>query len=206
MNFLAKIKNVFKSPEQKFWDWFCDNSEKYYSSSRSDENLLKELSDKLKQIDTNFCFEMSSVMKNGKRELVISADGIKTSFPKLVDFVALAPDLEKWEIFPFRQRTKLPDDMQIAIGNIKLNFSDIYFNYELAGEKLNLLMYAKDYDEKNDAYKQAIYIILDTTLGEYDLEMKIGKISFFKLEDNLKNDLLPLSRLPMIVDNYFNKG
>jgi hypothetical protein len=205
MKYLLKFKNIFHSPEQKFWDWFSDNSEKYYSSSRSDGDLLAELSDKLKKIDKNFCFEMSSPGKDGKRQLVISADGIKSSFPKLVDFVALAPDLEQWEIYAFRQRSKNPDDMQIEVRNIKLNFSDIYFNYELAGDKLDLFVYVKEYDDKNDAYKFAIYIILDSTLGEYDLEMKIGKIKFFKLGDSSKDDLLPLNRLPMIVDNYFKK-
>jgi len=202
------LTNLIGSPEQNFWKWFKKNLDLYYNSKNEDKELLDELSGRLKKIDNNFCYEFSSVRKDGKREFVISADGIKSSFPKLINFVDMAPQLDKWEIIPFRQRSENLDSISIEIGDIKLNFTDIFFDYVTHEDKIDVTLYIKNLPDDKDAYykyMQAIYIVLDSVLGEYDTEMQVGGIELKKITDDLRNKLLPLNKMPQIFDDYFSK-
>lgn len=202
------LTNFVGSPEQNFWKWFKKNSDLYYNSKKEDEKLLDELSSRLNKIDNNFVYELSSVREDGKREFVISADGIKSSFPKLIDFVNMAPILEKWEIIPFRQRTKNLDKMYIEMGDIKLDFNDVFFDYTTNGDKIDIILYVKNLPDDKDEYskyKKIIYLALDSVLGEYDTEMQVGGIELKKLTDNMSNKLLPLNKMPQVFDDYFSK-
>ena len=46
-----------------------------------------------------------------------------------------------------------------------------------------------------------VFIILDATVGEYNVLTKIAKISFHNLEDKKGNDAAPITHLKEILDN-----
>jgi hypothetical protein len=101
------IKSLFKKKNryEAFWDWFSKNSEDYYYNLENKrDTLFDPLGKQLGKINGNLVFEFSGQKENGKREFIISADGIRDSFPDVIQLVDNAPPLEKWDIIAFRPR------------------------------------------------------------------------------------------------------
>ena len=72
---------VFKTKEQKFWDWFSERSNQYFDFEKDQEKLFNELKLRLNRINEELTFEFGPISENKQREFIISADGIKKSFP-----------------------------------------------------------------------------------------------------------------------------
>jgi hypothetical protein len=73
--------------EEKFRNWFSRNSESYLHFEKDQDNLFKNLKSELDKIDANLVFEFSPFFIDGTREFVLSADGIKNSFPVVTSLV-----------------------------------------------------------------------------------------------------------------------
>jgi len=130
---------------QLFWDWFSKNSEKLYSFEQNQDFLFHRLKDELNKIDPNLVFEFSPVLDNGKREFVISADGIKSSFDSVKDLTKNAPKLLRWDIVAFRLPKPITDTFYFEY--IEVAFDDIYFSSTNNNGKLDLDLYIKDFSE-----------------------------------------------------------
>jgi hypothetical protein len=105
--------------------------------------LFDELQKRLQEIDQNLTFEFSPINDDSIRELTISADGLKESFPSVIRLVSKAPKLSKWKINAFRQR--IPGDgIKIVMNDsLKLSFDDIYFRYNVDSNKIGLELYQR---------------------------------------------------------------
>ena len=93
-------------PHTIFWQWFQDNIDRFNYFEDDQQHLMDELSAQLHQIDDNLVYEISSA-NSGTRELVISADGIKESFPSVVTLTKAAPEVKGWTITAFRPRVDI---------------------------------------------------------------------------------------------------
>ena len=183
--------------EKEFWDWFDANQEKYLNFEADQDRLFHELKKQLEKLDRHLTFEFSSLLDDGKRELVLSADGIRGSFGSVMRLAERAPSFEKWIIVPFRQpRTGL---MEIAFNEVKLDFHDVYFRYKQDGNKLGIELNIKDYKDTKD-WGIASFIMLDTLLGEYDTEMFISWIEKKKLDEAMIGSMMPISKLAELVN------
>lgn len=191
-----------ETKEQEFWNWFSKNSEQYFHFEDNQNKLFNELGIKLAEVDKGLTFEFSPIFNNAERELVISADGIKSVFPAVVKLVNAAPHIDKWKIVAFRQPHL--ENSQISIKSAKIDFKDVYFKYEKDGNKLGLELHIKGYKD-NDDWVAASFLILDTILGEYDTEMNVSWIERKKLNNAEIKHLLPITDLPKIM-NDFKKG
>lgn len=184
-----------------FWEWFTENNELYFEPDALEETHFECLLQRLKKIDKNLTFEIGPVNQAGKRELIISANGILSSFTSVMAMVEKAPSLTLWEVLPFRQRK--PDAFdEVRIGNISVKKKDVFFKYAKDFGKIELELFIKGYIDENDTYKAAAFIILDHILGEYDTEMKISSIYFNSLNELNQNGLFPIDKLPALVDDY----
>lgn len=196
-----------QSKEEKFWNWFTKNQETYYSGIENLEirdEIFNKLSVELQKINSDFVFEFSPIHEDGIREFTISADGIKESFPALKNLVAKAPQIEKWKFNAFRQR--IPgDEFEIEYGDFKIGYSDIYFRYQ-DGEygKIGIELNIRDYNGEGQR-QNAIYILLDGLIGEYDLTMGIDWIEWIKLDESKIKDLNPITRLRTLIDQKGTK-
>ena len=187
-----------QSKYDQFWSWFSENQHKYYSHDNTHEHLYDQLNLQLKLIDENLTFEFGPQLKNGVREFIISADGIKESFSSVTLLVDKAPKLKNWKVLAFRQRIS-GDDISIVMGATNLSYDDIYFKHEIEGNKVNLTLYIQNYKDIGQ-YKSATYILLDGLIGEFDMETKVGWIEFRKLNENENGQLLKIIKLREIVD------
>jgi len=188
------------TPEKLFWQWFEKNSAKLMKFESDRDATFDELTDQLRQVHPDLTFEFGPII-NGKREFVVSADGIRDAFPAVKSLVDAAPSLEEWIIIPFRPPKGT--EFIIQIGDYSLGAEDIWFSYEPDGDRIGLILYIKGLSVENeDVAAQASFILLDGALGEYAVEEKIGFIERIALPDDPKVfDLHPFASIREIVEN-----
>ncbi|MCU0435455.1 MAG: hypothetical protein MUC87_18500 [Bacteroidia bacterium] len=177
-----------------FWNWFSSVSTHYFAIEKSThiQNDLHQLKAKLSEVNESLTFEIGPVRENGKRELVISADGIKTVFPVVIDLVHQAPELAQWTIFAFRQPKK--EFTVLEYGPLRVSYDDIYFRATPEGDKLDIELHIRNYTE-SDLWNGAMFILLDNVIGEYQTEMRLGHLSRKNLREADVPHLQPLLAL-----------
>jgi hypothetical protein len=188
----------FKSKEEKFWQWFSQYQNRYFHFENEQNNLFGELKKQLDKIDTNLTFEFSGAIKDNTREFIISADGIKSSFPSVIKLVEKAPKFEQWKIIAFRQ----PYDCgAIRFPDVELKREDVFFRYAKDNGKVGIELHIRNFTQIEKS-KEIIFIMLDALLGEYDTEMSISWVDLKELNETEKEQLWPIRELPDIVKKY----
>ena len=86
-----------------FWQWFEENESMLFDFERDQERTFDQLRTALKKVHPDLTFEFGP-KQDGKREFVISADGLKSAFPAVESLYAAAPTLGRWSFIKFRQR------------------------------------------------------------------------------------------------------
>ncbi|MED4255812.1 hypothetical protein P4689_24765 [Priestia megaterium] len=175
------LKNLFKKKitGKEFWSWFEKNSEDYFQLDENNYDLLfNKLGLQLSKYHKDLTFEFSVEINQGKREFIISAEGMVSAFPAVIKLVEEAPRLEKFNIVAFRQRQN--SEQEIYFEDIVLNTKDIFFTYREDKQMncLDIVIYIKGYTEENDQFIGAAFIMLDSLIGEYDVGVKLGEINF----------------------------
>jgi len=151
-------------------------------------------------VHPDLVFEFSSVSE-GRREFIVSAGGIKSAFPEVTALVRAAPALPRWQVIAFRQRQDVPE---IRCGDKALNRDEVFFDYVPTGDKIDLLLFipglADSSQEALTGLKTIGYLLLDTTVGEYDVETKIAGIRMLDASEFPERRKIPLRELPSVVD------
>jgi len=195
------LKNLFKKKitEKEFWSWFEKNSEDYFQLDEKNYDLLfNKLGLQLSKYHKDLTFEFSIEMNQGKREFIISAEGMVSAFPAVIKLVEEAPSLEKFNVVAFRQRQD--SEQEIYFEDIVLNTEDIFFTYreDKQMDCLDIVIYIKGYSEENDQFIAAAFIMLDSLIGEYDVGVKLGEINFEPYQE--EKEAQPILKLVSLVD------
>ncbi len=189
MNWLPKKKNKVAA----FWEWFADNKEAYFElEDSSRDKLFNQLEKKLHKVNRYLAFEFSESLIEGKREFIISADGVVEAFDDVIELVDHAPTFKDFDIIGFRQ----PHDEEFSVvyGDVELAWDDIFCTFEKDSEEVNLTLYVKGFTEENeDEFISASFVLLDTVIGEYNAGMRIGEIEFISYEG--QPDVRPIKDL-----------
>lgn len=194
------INNLVKkaTPESNFWKWFISRSNEFYISIESNtENLFKELDTELHKYDQNLTYEFSQIKNNGKREFVISADGLTESINSVIKLVNAAPKMSNWEIKAFRQRKSFEQD--IVIENFKVSPKDIYFSSSISNNKISITLYVSNFVTKKE-YIGALFALIDNLIGEYDAMKYISSLDIKTLQNEY--ELKPITELPKLIDDF----
>ncbi|WP_435263807.1 hypothetical protein [Tenacibaculum sp. nBUS_03] len=195
-----------QSKEEKFWNWFSKNQATYYTEIENleiRERIFNELSMELKKVHSDLVFEFSPIQENKTREFTVSAEGIKELFPIVKNLIEKAPKIDKWKFNAFRQRVP-GDDFEIQYGDFKIGYSDIYFRFQ-DGEygKIGIELNIRDYNGEGQT-QNAIYILLDGLIGEYDITMGLDWIEWVKLDESKIEELNPITSLRTLIDQKKN--
>lgn len=187
--------------EEAFWKWFNKNEARLYDFEKEQDRIFQELSAELTKIDENLVFEFGP-KEDGVRDFVISADGIKKSFPFVVSLVDKAPPFSRWKIIKFRPRR--PPFPEIRYDGLSTKLDQIKFTLEPDGDKVGITIFIDGYrTAQHQKFLGIAFLYLDNCLGEFDVETKVG---FIKLEAMIKPTNIeksPLIRLPEIFDRFF---
>ena len=191
-----------KSIQDAFWVWFKKNSDAYFHFERNQDFLFHNLKSELNKIHSDLVFEFSPILQDGKREFVISADGIKSIFPVVETLTAKAPSLDKWHIVAFRQPRK--EINQITYDNLTIYFDDVFFRYGKDNGQIALELNIRGFYESPE-WTGATFILLDNVLGEYHTEMSLSRIEKRLLNEQEVKDLYPITDLPKVVQGYYSE-
>ena len=188
-----------------FWQWFCSNVERFNRFEDDQEHLMDQIIEQLRLIDENLVCEISSAV-TGNRELVVSADGIKESFPSVVELTNAAPEIPGWTVTAFRPRMDVTQ-FTLQYDGRKLAAKDFYFSLQSKDEEITLFLYVPGLtDESRNDFVNASYVLLDMAIGEYDVTTKIGYIVHRVLPHDPESEgLLPLTELPREFDELHVK-
>jgi hypothetical protein len=126
-------------------------------------------------------------------------------FPAVQRLVAVAPDLPSWRITAFRPAT---GPSVIKVGSCTLTPSDVRFLAEARDGKLDLTLFIKDMDRHDEqSLSSAVFLCLDAMLGEYDAQMKIGKVDWNPLPEGPSRDkLYRTEKLPEIAHQLLSQN
>lgn len=196
------FKSLFnQNKESQFWKWFAQHESDFYDPEDKEEEVYSKLGSKLRGINDNLVFAIGPKEKTGARRLAISADGILEAFPSVIKLVKKAPDFVRWKVCAFRQRLE-GDDLEVELDNdLRIGYSDIFFKYSFVNNQVGLILAINNFDDSNNALKDAVFILLDGLIGEYDAETKIAWIEWEKLQEEELDKLFPFVDLRSVVDS-----
>jgi len=202
------FKNIFKSKskEESFWEWFLKNEPALYYGTDDElerERIFDGLSDKIKSIDDNLVYAFSPVKEGEVKEFVISADGLKESFPQVIKLIDAAPTHPNWNFLAFRQ-PNTGDDLILSMGDLEIGYNDIYYRYAEQESNLHLELNIRDFDQ-SEFQQNAIYILLDSLIGEYDVAMEIDSIDWVILDKNNITKFYPFVELRKLIKSRKEK-
>jgi hypothetical protein len=189
-----------------FWEWFIENNIRYLnldniSEEEEKEKLLDDFLFHLHQYCDKLFFQIGGDV-NGKRELIISAEGDINYFAEVEKLVAEAPKLEYWEIIAFKPARG--PGFVTKYGDIEIATSKVWFlPLKNENEKgLGLRLYVKDYDSQKELqYLEAAYQMLDNILGEKICGENIKYVEVEKLiPGRSKKDLFEFNDLPEYIE------
>ncbi|CAN5903204.1 hypothetical protein BH11MYX2_BH11MYX2_22550 [soil metagenome] len=179
-----------------FWKWFADNA-KTLHEDQDLRGVMEKISAELDKVQTGVFAEIG--VDKDERMLVISADGNKALFPAVQSVYEGRPTIAGWKVVAFRPRSKPGGDgFTIEMNGKKLAPADVKFVSAAAGQKIDVTIFLPGFDD-TDATKGTAFILLDHTVGEYDMETKIGGIELAAL-DKAPATAKPLTEIPAAVD------
>jgi hypothetical protein len=193
MSPLSKI-----SPEIRFWTWFEKNESRMFDFEGNQDRNVSDLLRELHRINESLTFEIGSE-RRGTREFIISADGNRRAFPYVIRLAEAAPPLPRWRVVKFRPRRT--DPCLIGIGDQQFSSDDVLVSLELEGVRIGVSLYLGDKDHFDEQIVGRIgFLLLDYTLGEYDVESLVGTVSFHPKQQANKSTALSLRDLPSSFD------
>ena len=188
--------------EEEFWKWFQTNEARLFDFEKDQARIFSELTKELNKIDPNLTFEFGPD-NNGKRDFVISADGIKSAFPAVISLADKAPNLPRWTIIKFRPRREMGNEMTMTRDGVLVRVDQITFTIEPDGDKAAITLYIDGYDSaRHNTFGTIGFLLLDTALGEYNIETKVGAIDFKPASAPSKLPKTPFKDLPEIFDRF----
>lgn len=191
------------SGEDAFWNWFVTNEPRLFAVEKDRDRVFDDLSEQLNRINADLTFEFGPV-KNGKREFVISAGGIKAAFPSVEALYNKAPPLARWVWVKYRPRRLPMNDLEYGGKFVKVD--DVRYMLAKDGHKVGVVLFFDGYNEKEKGiYGQIGFLFLDEALGEYAIETNVGFIEFMGRDSKYFANSHPLRELPGHFDEHFGR-
>ena len=200
-----------KSSAEKFWNWFSNYSQKISTVEDLSDMRLHKLLDPLSKHLNDYCeglvFEIGYDKETKIFELVVSADGNKTLFPKVEYLVSSAPHIKHWKITAFRQ----PKDSNYTVkyNGYCFDSDNIFFipiNNTENPLPISIEVVYPNYEEENrNTFLGGTFLLLDALLGEKSVELDIAYINVSKKTDNMVDcTSYSLSTLKSYIDSRKN--
>jgi len=185
--------------EKRFWTWFQTNEASLYEFQKNQPQIFDQLSAEMHKIHPALTFEFGPV-QDGRREFIISADGIKDAFPKVESLYAAAPQLPRWKFTKFRQRGK---PLDIAYEGISVKADAVAVMAQPDGAKAKVTVFLPDYAvAAHQKYQAIAFLVLDRALGEYDVETRVSEVQVASTA-HVPADAFSLDAFPRAFDSLW---
>lgn len=161
------------------------------------ETLLSSYRDSLQKIDRNLTFHFERETEEGPVDMVFGCDGYPESIHAVLSVVGAAPDLHGINFRAFNNRYD-PVPAFVNMGEELCEIDEFWCSLRLIAGKLQLAIYMTDAPEilEMDPRVEAVMILLDALVGEYELMTRIWSLDWYELpQEPLDYGLMPLSQL-----------
>jgi len=186
---------------EAFWMWFREHEDELLHLENRREWAFDQLASQLQKIDPRLTFEFGPESK--RRELIISAGGVRNAFGAVSALVASAPIMDHWQVTAFRPRRSPPTIIELA--GKRVDSRDVEFTLLDNGKTTGIYLFIPGYPADDADLKQIGYLLLDELLGEYDVEMKLGLIKMLSPEEHTAGERYPLDELPIQFDKLVSQ-
>lgn len=155
--------------------------------------VFSDLREQLDKVHPDLTFEFGPI-REGKREFVMSAGGIKSAFPFVEALHSKAPTLPRWAWVKYRPRRLQLNDL--GYGGKSIRADDVRYLLAKDGHKIGVILFFDGYNEKEEnIFAETGYLFLDEALGEYSVETEVGFIQFMGRDSDYFVQSLPLREL-----------
>ena len=198
----AQAETMFgSSKEKRFWKWFEKNEDRLFHFEDDQELVFSKLGERLSAVHQDLVFEFGPLLDNGKRDFVVSADGLQRAFPAVESLVGAAPRLERWNWIEFRQRGK--PHVEISYRGVSVDFAKTSCELISLGDHVDFVIYYEEYDsDQSDIYEELGYLIVDHLLGEFDTVAKVAEVRSAPASEADPSWNRPLEDLPARFDTW----
>jgi len=153
-----------------FWRQFLRNEKALFAAGGPDAELGILIERVHPDLEIDIGPEAS-----GKRDVVISAGGIREAFPAVEALAGGAPPLPRWNVIRYRQRHPL--GARVMFQGLTLAPENIRFEITRGEPGPGIVLWMPGYSRtEHSRYLALALLALDALLGEYDVEMKLGSI------------------------------
>jgi len=166
--------------EQKFWNWFIENTvllENLIDDCIKDYKIYNELTEKLSEYDKYVIPEITGDVK-GNYTLILSADGLTEGIEPVERLYATATPIKGWVIKKFRQPGFVNE---LNYNGVYVKEKDVKIRCKQNGDLIDVEILMKRYKENDLNYMALGTLYLDHFIGEYNVMTKIGRMTFSRL-------------------------
>ncbi|HWY67422.1 MAG TPA: hypothetical protein VNX88_02095 [Terriglobales bacterium] len=199
------MEKTKRTAAEQFWAWFLQHERELFrfdpDKETERERIFDQLASELQKVDAHLTFEFGP--RATRREFVISAGGIKSAFPAVTTIVNAAPALDRFLVTAFRPR-RIPPNI-VEFRDKRVDSADVRFSLLDNGKTAGLYLFIPGYQESNADWKQIGYLLLDDTLGEYDVEYRLGLIEMLSPDVRTEGERYPLAKLPALFDELVSR-
>lgn len=196
--FIAQPAQAQNISNAEFWDWFVRNKSMIEQYDRKTESVMNAVEAKIKAVYPDLWFEIGQA-EDKVYEFIISAGGLKSAIPSVIDLYKAAPQIPGWRVIAFKPRRDAP---VLDHGGIRFNVADFYYQSDYYEGLTDLKVYVKGLTRENeDVYGMAGFLLLDTVIGEYDVMTALGNIKFEPLPQD-RAEMKPLTGLAAEIDAH----
>jgi hypothetical protein len=208
---MSLLKRLFggerEAPETVFWNWFVANAARYHDftpGSPEQAGLFRDLDRALGRVHRGLQFAFDGG-GNAEREFIISADGNRELFPAVQRLVDAAPEIPGWRIIAFRPRMASLDDISLEIPGVKIEAKTLWYGLASEGDKIGIALFLPGFEDvRSQPALMVALLMLDSALGEYDVETRVGSITTFPPQpDPVEARLKPFPTLPTEFDALY---
>jgi|SRR5882672_7106219 len=186
--------------QEEFWKWFIQHEAELFAldpdREAERERVFDQLAGELQKVDPDLTFEFGP--NEPRREFIVSAGGVKRAFPAVASLVDAAPPLDRWQVTAFRPRRTVSNVVQFR--EKRVDPRDVQFSLLDNGKMAGIHLFIPGFREDDADLKQIGYLLLDETLGEYDVESRLGLIKMLPPDVRTNGERYRLAELPALFD------
>ena len=198
--------NYSRKQIEDFWQQVERTLDQLLSSQRDmqleAEPLLNAYRTSLQKIDRNLTFHFECESEQGPVEMVFGCDGYPESIHAVLSLVGAAPELNGISFRAFNGRYD-PVPAFVNMGDELCEIDEFWCSLRELNGKLQLAIYMSDVPRilDMDPRVEAVMILLDALIGEYELMTRIWSLDWYELPaEPLDYGLMPLSDLRYAFD------
>lgn len=161
------------------------------------ERVLHAYRKRLREIDTNLTVNFERRDAAGPLELVFGCDGFPESIHNVLNLVNSAPDINGYQVKAFNERMN-PVPQKVHLDGDVFSIDDYWCSLRVIHNRIELAIYMNDTPEMADMDPriEAVMILLDALIGEYEIMTKIWALDWYLMPiDPLDYGLMPLTEL-----------